>query len=231
MFKVLLIEDEIKVHHIIKQYFIKNNYDIMTAATGQEGIDLFDSYGPDIVILDLMLPDRTGESICKYIRDRSNCPVIMLTAKSSEEDRIIGLELGADDYLVKPFSPKELVLRVNAIIKRVYRIHTETRHISCDSGRIKIYTSETRVLVEEKDVHITPIEYKLLNLFIKHPQQVFSREQLIEHALGLEFDGYDRTIDAHIKNLRKKIEVTPKTPTMIKTVFGLGYRWEGVIDG
>jgi len=230
MFKILLIEDEIKVHGIIEQYFLRENYEITIASTGEEGIVSFEDMSPDLVILDLMLPDLSGEYICKYIRDRSTCPIIMLTAKSAESDRISGFELGADDYLVKPFSPKELVLRVNAILKRVYHLQSAQESKSFDQGRVVIHLKEQSVTVNQQRLALTPIEYKLLELFIKYPHQVFSREQLIDQALGLEFEGYDRTIDVHIKNLRKKIEAIPKTPTLIKTVFGTGYCWEGIAD-
>ncbi len=230
MFKILLIEDEIKVHSIIEQYFLRENYEITMAATGEEGIVLFEDTAPDLVILDLMLPDLSGEYICKYIRDRSSCPIIMLTAKSAESDRITGFELGADDYLVKPFSPKELVLRVNAILKRVYHLESDQESKSFDQGRVVIHLKEQSVTVNQKRLALTPIEYKLLELFIKYPHQVFTREQLIDQALGLKFEGYDRTIDVHIKNLRKKIETIPKTPVLIKTVFGTGYCWEGIAD-
>lgn len=230
MYKILLIEDEHKVHHIIKQYFIKENYTIFIADTGKRGLELFHEKQPDLIILDLMLPDYTGEYICKHIREKSNCPIIMLTAKSSESDRINGFELGADDYLIKPFSPKELILRVNAVLKRVYKIDGPNHTKSYENGRIIFQLKTMILLVDNQPVNLTPIEQNLLELFVKHPHQVFSREQLIEHAMGLDFDGYDRTIDAHIKNLRKKIEHLPKSPKLIATVFALGYRWEGEND-
>lgn len=229
MFKILLIEDEIKVHDILKQYFLNEHYTIEIAKTGQEGLQLFDVFQPDLIVLDLMLPDLTGEYICKHIRSHSSCPIIMLTAKSSQQDRIIGLELGADDYLVKPFSPKELLLRVRSILKRVYKMD-DSHILTFDNGRIEIHIMENKVLVNNINSNLTPIEYKLLELFIKYPHQVFSREQLIEHALGLDFDGYDRTIDTHVKNLRKKIEAVPKSPSFIITVFGTGYKWVGEQD-
>lgn len=230
MFKILLVEDEVKVHAILNQYFVNENYIIEIAETGEEGLELFNTFQPDLIVLDLMLPDLNGEYICKYIRSISSCPIIMLTAKASEKDRIAGFELGADDYLVKPFSPKELLLRVRSVLKRVYKVDDKAS-ASYDSGRLVIQLKDNSVIVNRIVSNLTPIEYKLLELFMKHPHQVFPREQLIEQALGFDFAGYDRTIDAHVKNLRKKIEATPKSPTLIVTVFGAGYKWVGEQDG
>jgi DNA-binding response OmpR family regulator len=175
--------------------------------------------------LDLMLPDMTGEEIARQIRSRSDVPILMLTAKASEDERIAGLALGADDYLVKPFSPRELVARVRAVLRRSQGAETPlVETLSFDGGALEVDTVSHEVRRDGKVVDLTPNEYKLLVTLARYPSRVYSRFELINHVQGYEYEGYERTIDAHVKNLRKKIEPDPRRPRYVETVFGVGYR-------
>lgn len=227
MYKVLVIEDEENVLEVVKAYLEKDGYEVFTSVNGKVGLELFYEKNPDFVVLDLMLPDITGEEICKKIRKESNIPILMLTAKSSVDDRIIGLSIGADDYLVKPFSPRELTMRIKTIMRRVSNTEPLASEIEFNNGDLKIDEVQHKVYKKENIVDLTPVQYKLLMFFIRNPKKVFSRNELIDHVLGSDFDGYDRTIDAHIKNVRRKIEDDPKKPKYIATVFGFGYKFEG----
>ncbi|WP_105614567.1 response regulator transcription factor [Vallitalea okinawensis] len=227
MQKVLIIEDEQNVLDVVQVYIEKAGYEVYTAINGNDGLALFNEHNPDIIVLDLMLPDISGEEICQAIRRKSNVPILMLTAKSTVDDRITGLSLGADDYLIKPFSPRELVIRVRTILRRSLSTEPLFDMISFNNNDLKIDAVQQQVYKNEQFIALTALEYKLLMLFVRHPNKVFSREELIDKVMGLEFKGYDRTIDAHIKNIRKKIEKDPKKPIYICTVFGMGYRFEG----
>lgn len=226
----MIIEDEIKVHEVMEAYLKKDGFQVHFATTGEEGLAKFDAHSPDLVVLDLMLPGISGEEVCRRIRSHSDIPILMLTAKSSEEDRIDGFTIGADDYLVKPFSPRELVMRIKSILKRTYGINKKSEMLSFNQGDLAINLMEHYVLKKGEEQKLTPVEYKVLELFAKNPHVVFSRETLIESVFGIDFNGYDRTVDAHIKNIRKKIEVDPKKPKYICTVFGFGYKFEGEKD-
>jgi DNA-binding response OmpR family regulator len=224
--KILVVEDEGKIAEIVKAYLEKENFRVTVADTGQKAISSFKD-GFDLVILDLMLPDMDGEDICSMIRMDSDVPIIMLTAKSEEEERIKGLGLGADDYVVKPFSPRELVARVKALLRRAggaAEVTTfNTKDLVIDSLRFEVKKKGSPVV-------LTPTEFKLLQCLAGHPGQVFSRLQLVNVILGYDFEGYDRTIDAHIKNIRRKIEDNQRAPSYIKTVYGVGYKFTGLPD-
>ena len=180
---------------------------------------------PGLIILDLMLPDLPGEEIAREIRSRSDVPILMLTAKASEDERVAGLALGADDYLTKPFSPRELVGRVRAILRRSQGAETPLVEVlSFDGGALEIDTVQHEVRRDGEPVELTPNEYRLLVTLSRYPGRVYSRFELINHVQGYDFEGYERTIDAHVKNLRKKIEPDPKHPRYVETVFGTGYR-------
>ena len=196
---------------------------MLAATTGREGMRLFHEHEVQLVILDLMLPDRSGESICQEIRQTSDVHLFMLTAKGSLEHRIDGLNMGADEYLVKPFSPRELVARVNALFRRLKPTSSE---LQIDE-RLSLDLAGHVVKVNGEVISLTTTEFKLLAYLIEHRGQVLSREQLIEQALCADFDGYDRTIDVHIKNIRKKIEVDTKQPRYIVTVMKVGYKFGG----
>jgi DNA-binding response OmpR family regulator len=224
--RILVVEDEGKIAEIVKAYLEKEGFQITVAETGEKALASV-KQGFDLIILDLMLPDMEGEDICQTIREDSDVPIIMLTAKSEEEDRIKGLGIGADDYVVKPFSPRELVARVKALLRRV---KGSKEIISFNNSDLVIDAKKFEVRKKGAQVVLTPTEFKLLQCVADRPGQVFSRLQLVNIILGYDFEGYDRTIDAHIKNIRHKIEDNQKTPFYLKTVYGIGYKFTGLPD-
>jgi DNA-binding response OmpR family regulator len=224
---ILIIEDEKKISGIVKAYLEKEGFRVTLAESGVDGLKVLKE-NPDLVILDLMLPDMKGEEICSIIRGNSDVPVIMLTAKSAEEDRIKGLGLGADDYVVKPFSPRELVARVKAHLRRA--VKTRRKIYSYNSGDLKIDIEHHEAFRKGVPIILTPTEFKILVSLAENPGRVLSREQLVNIVMGYDFEGYDRTIDAHVKNLRHKVEKDSKSPEFIQTVYGLGYKFIGNMD-
>lgn len=224
---IIVVEDEGKIADIVKAYLQREGYGVRLAATGSEALDAIREPF-DAVILDLMLPDMQGEELCRVIRERSEAPIIMLTAKSGEEDRIRGLGIGADDYVVKPFSPRELVARVKAQLRRAGRTKRRTMNFNGGSLRIDLETRE--VQRGGVPVILTPTEFKILQALAERPGRIFSREQLITIVSGYDFDGSDRTVDAHVKNLRHKIEADSRDPEYIRTVYGTGYKFTGTPD-
>ncbi|MBR8661227.1 response regulator transcription factor [Brevibacillus sp. NL20B1] len=220
MSTILIVDDEPQILEILSSYLTKEGYHVMTAENGRDALELADA--ADLIVLDLMLPDIGGEDVCREIRKTSRVPILILTAKSGESDRIAGLEIGADDYLVKPFSPRELVARVRAILRRMgdYQVLRD----QVELGDLHVSLWEKRVTLKGKPVELTPSEYRLLTTLLRYPGRTWTREELVEEVLGLDFAGSDRTIDTHIKNLRHKIENDPRQPVYIKTVYGLGYR-------
>jgi DNA-binding response OmpR family regulator len=224
--RILVVEDEVKIAEIVKAYLEKDGFTVVTAQTGDTAMSQLKE-GFDLIILDLMLPDMDGEDICRAIRQDSDVPIIMLTAKSEEEDRVTGLGIGADDYVVKPFSPRELVARVKALLRRI----KGTREVnSFNGGDLIIDSSRFEVIKKGKHVVLTPTEFKLLQCIADHQGQVFTRLQLVNVILGYDFEGYDRTIDAHIKNIRHKIEDNQRDPSYVRTVYGVGYKFTGQPD-
>jgi DNA-binding response OmpR family regulator len=224
---ILIVEDEKKISEIVRAYLEKEGYRVRLAENGEQALKLLKD-AVDLVILDLMLPDIQGEELCSIIREGSEVPVIILTAKSGEEDRIKGLGIGADDYVVKPFSPRELVARVKAQLRRSGR--TKKKLLSYNRGALKIDVSNHEVFRDGSLIVLTPTEFKILLSLADQPGWVFSREQLVTIAQGFDFEGYDRTIDAHVKNLRRKIEKDSREPEYIKTVYGVGYKFTGIPD-
>lgn len=223
--KVVVIDDEASVQDVVRGYLERDGYVVYVAANGADGLALAERTRPALIVLDLMLPDVSGEEVCREIRGRSDVPILMLSAKSAEEERVGGLTLGADDYLTKPFSPRELVARVRAILRRAGGAETPlVRRLSYDEGRLEIDTVEHQVLVDGAAVDLTPNEYKLLVTLARYPGRVYSRFELINRVQGYDFEGYERTIDVHVKNLRRKIEPDPRRPRYVETVFGAGYR-------
>lgn len=236
MAKILIIEDELKIQQIIKAYLEKEGWETITAKDGPSGLKLASEVGPDLIILDLMLPGISGEELLSQLRQNSEIPVIIISAKIAEEDRIFGLNIGADDYIIKPFSPRELVARIYVQLRRAKPAANCPPKPSLNSAAsfnqgLLIIDSQKHELIKNKHlVNLTPTEFKIINLLAKNPGQVFSRGQLVEQIQGYNYDGYDRTIDTHIKNLRQKIEPTPEEPTFIITVFGVGYKFGGERD-
>lgn len=225
--KILIVEDERKIADIVKSYLEKDGFAVTVADTGQRALQLIrDKF--DLIILDLRLPDIDGETICSSIREFSDVPIIMLTAKSAEDDRVKGLGIGADDYVIKPFSPRELVARVKAHLRRTKK--GERKVLSFNNGLLKIDTLSMEVRKRDRSIPLTATEFKILLSLAERPQVVFSRLQLVNMVQGYDFEGYDRVIDAHIKNIRHKIEDNPQSPVFIKTVYGAGYKFIGMPD-
>lgn len=223
---ILIVEDEKNILDVIKAYLQKEDFNVFEAMDGEEALKVFNKEEIHLIILDLMLPKIPGQEVCRRIRDLSDLPIIMLTAKSEEDDKIQGLDIGADDYVTKPFSPRELISRVKAILRRSYKDGTITplsNKISSGDGRIVIDLDKMQVSKDGDLVDLTPNEFKVLSVFFHNPEIVLGREQLIEAAFGYDYEGYDRTVDSHIKNLRQKLEDNPKTPVYIVTVYGVGY--------
>lgn len=225
MMNILIIEDEEKVSSVIKAYLERERYCVYCADKGIEGIRLFKEVKFELVILDLMLPDIEGEEVCRIIRNISDVYIFMLTAKGTESDKISGLNIGADEYLVKPFSPRELTARVNAVFRRIDA--DRSLALSFNNGNLVIDRDKRVVKVMGESVSLTPNEFDILYVLAVNNGRVLSREQLIESVFGFDFEGFDRTVDVHIKNLRKKIEVDSKNPRYIKTVTKLGYKFDG----
>lgn len=224
--RILVVEDEKKIADIVKAYLEKEDFRVSVADTGEKALSALKE-GFVLIILDLMLPDMAGEDICRAVREDSDVPIIMLTAKSEEEDRIKGLGIGADDYVVKPFSPRELVARVKALLRRA----KGTKDIlSFNNADLVLDSTRFEVRKNKAPVVLTPTEFKLLQCLAERPGQVFTRLQLVNVILGYDFEGYDRTIDAHIKNIRHKIEDNQKKPAYLKTVYGVGYKFTGLPD-
>jgi len=221
---VLVVDDERKIRDLVRSYLEREGYSVLVADTGARALEALERANPDLVVLDLMLPDLAGEEIARTVRSHSNIPIIMLTAKASEEDRVAGLRLGADDYLVKPFSPRELVARVEAVLRRSSGEGGPTA-ASFGDGSLVIDRDAREVSVAGKPVELTRSEFDLLHALASHPGRVFSRYELITKVQGYDFEGYERTIDAHVKNLRRKLGDDPRHPKYVLTVTGVGYKF------
>ncbi|HEX5301587.1 MAG TPA: response regulator transcription factor [Streptosporangiaceae bacterium] len=229
---VLVVEDERKLRDLVRSYLERAGFTVLTTESGAEAITMATASAPDLVILDLGLPDVPGETVASELRATSATPILMLTAKSAEEDRIRGLELGADDYVTKPFSPRELVLRVQAILRRGRGGPAAEQGVTSD-GDDELVIDEPRrtVVVRGASVDLTPTEWGLLVALATVPGRVYSRFELINRVRGYEFEGYERTVDSHVKNLRRKIEADPANPRIVQTVLGGGYRLGLARDG
>lgn len=224
-FKILIIEDEKNISEIVAKYLEKEGYTTLIANDGIEGLALFRDSNPDLVISDIMMPTIDGFEVLREIRLISDVPVIMLTAKQEEVDRLKGFENGADDYVTKPFSPKELVRRVMVMLKRTYKA-IEDKQVLIE-GELKLDLNKQKLYKNEDEIDITSKEFQIIYAFFKNPRQILSREQIIELAFSNGFDGFDRTIDAHIKKIRHKIEEDTKNPKYLKTKYGAGYIFGG----
>ena len=222
--KIFVVDDEPQIVKVLKAYLEKAGFQVVTASEGNTALLTFQREKPDFMILDLNLPGMDGLDICRTVRRDSNIPILMLTARVEEADRLIGLELGADDYVVKPFSPREVVARVRTIFRRTMAEPTKAEIIQ--TGDLLIDLEQHTVNLAGKAIELTPTEFEILVTLAKQPKRVFSRLQIMEQAQGDAYEGYERTIDAHIKNLRFKLEPNPKKPVYIQTVFGLGYKFE-----
>jgi len=223
--KVLVIDDDVNTVELVKMYLNRDGYKVITASDGHEALRLAKEAHPDLIVLDLMLPGIDGLEICRTLRAESEVPIIMLTAKTTEEDRITGLQLGADDYVTKPFSPRELAARVRAVLRRLPEESSERGPVEIRFDDIVINFVKHEVTIGNRQILLTPIEFKLLGVMAREPGRVFSRAQLIEKAMGYDFEGFDRTIDVHILNIRRKIEPDANHPRYLKTVYGAGYKF------
>jgi DNA-binding response OmpR family regulator len=221
---VLVVEDEPKIRELVRSYLERERLEVLSTASGAEAIALARTGRPDLVVLDLRLPDVLGEEVAREVRSFSSVPILMLTAKSAEEDRIRGLELGADDYMTKPFSPRELVLRVQAILRRSGGDQATQERVSYGAGELVLDEERRQVSLRGQQVELTPTEWGLLTALARVPGRVYSRYELINRVRGYEFEGYERTVDSHVKNLRRKIERDPANPSIVQTVLGAGYR-------
>jgi len=223
---VLIVDDEENIVIALDAYLSQIGYKVITANCGRTAIDLFYKFAPDIIVLDLMMPDMTGEEVCKNIRLKSRVPIIMLTAKVGEQHILKGLGLGADDYVTKPFSLKELAARMEAVLRRTSSdIMPLSNELAFDDGNLVVDSMRYEVRKNGKVVVLTPHEFKILMTIAKYPSKVFTREELITLVMGEDFDGYDRAIDNHIKNIRIKIEEDSRNPRYIITVHGIGYKF------
>ena len=224
--RILIVDDEEKIVDVLKSYLENCGYNVLTAHNGLDALESFKANRPSLIILDLMLPDLSGEEVCQSIRSVSKVPILMLTAKVDEESILKGLNIGADDYVTKPFSPKQIVARVNALLRRSVTDESNVgQAIRVNQDDLVIYPESREIIKAGKAVNLTPNEYNILFTLLKHPKKVFTREELINIVLGEDFSGFDRTIDTHIKNLRQKIETDTKSPRYIVTVHGVGYRF------
>ena len=228
--KILVVDDDAKIVELVKLYLTRDGYGVITASDGNEALRLARETRPDLIVLDIMLPGINGLEICRALRNESSVPIILLTAKTTEADRITGLDLGADDYVTKPFSPKELTARVRAVFRRTPDEALQMGLEELRFGNLTINFRRHEAFLSTKALDLTPVEFKLLGVLAREPNRVFSRAQLIEKVLGFDFDGFDRTIDVHILNLRRKLEPDASHPKYIKTVYGSGYKFTGVSE-
>jgi DNA-binding response OmpR family regulator len=219
--KVLVVDDDIKTVELVKLYLNRDGYRVLTANNGNDALQIARENHPELIVLDLMLPGISGLDVCRTLRAESDVPIIMLTALTTDDDRLTGLDLGADDYVTKPFSPRELAARVRAVLRR---LPGERGPEKIEHGALTVNFLKHEAFLEGKPLNLTPIEFKLLGALVKEPGRVFSRAQIIEKALGDDFDGFDRTIDVHILKLRRKLEPDPHNPRYIKTIYGAGYK-------
>jgi len=226
---VLVVDDEVKIIEVVKSFLESKGFNVFFAENGKRALSIFESENISLIVLDLMLPDMNGEEICMRIRKKSRVPIIMLTAKVEESDMLKGLNIGADDYITKPFSLKALHARIEAVLRRsgddLVPLYNKT---SFNGGDLEVDFESHTIKKNQEELNLTPNEFKILGALIKYPNKVFTREDLIKVALGDEFEGYDRAVDSHIKNLRQKIESDPKNPIYVLTIYGVGYKFGGI---
>jgi DNA-binding response OmpR family regulator len=220
---ILVVDDEPKIVKLARDYLEKNGFRVLVAQNGNDALSMARREKPDLIVLDLMLPGMDGLDVCRALRRESDVPIIMLTARSDESDQLVGLELGADDYITKPFSPRALVARVRAVLRRAQGALSQPGFLRF--GDLEIDLEGHRVILQGKPIQLTRNEFKLLEVMARHPGQTLSRAQLLENLHGVAYAGYDRSVDSHIKNLRRKIEDDPSDPKYVLTVYGIGYKF------
>jgi DNA-binding response OmpR family regulator len=221
---ILVVDDDRKIVELVALYLKRDGYSVLAAYDGQEALDLARRKQPDLIVLDLLLPELDGTDVCRLLRAESRVPIIMLTARSTDDDKLLGLDIGADDYITKPFNPRELVARVRAVLRRI--TPEEAPADDLKFGELTISFVRHEVFISGRTVSLTPTEFRLLETLAKEPGRAFSRADLLDRAFGYDYDGVERTVDVHIMNLRRKIEPEPGRPRYIATVPGMGYRFE-----
>lgn len=224
---ILVVDDEPSIVEVVSLYLTREGFRVLTAGAGDRALEIARAENPDLIVLDIMLPYRSGLDIMRELRAERQVPVILLTARSDEADRIVGLEIGADDYIVKPFSPREVVARVKAVLRRSARQHEDGRPKTVSSGAMTIVPSERVVQIEDRAIDLTATEFDLLHFLASHPRQVFTRDQLLDRVWGTEFIADESTVTVHVRRLREKIERDPSHPEYVVTVWGVGYKFSG----
>ena len=222
--KILVVDDDPNVVKLVRLYLERDGHEVLTASDGAAGLELAREEQPSLIVLDLMLPRMDGMEVCRTLRRESSVPVVMLTAMVEEDDRLAGLDLGADDYVTKPFSPRELAARVRAVLRRTARDHDDAGPGLLECGPFVVDLRQRSVSVAGTPIALTPTEFRLLTLLVREPGRTFTREQIIDRVFGYDFDGFDRTVDAHMSSLRRKVDAVPGTAKRIQTVYGSGYR-------
>ena len=225
-YTVLVVDDDRKIVELVQLYLEKDGYRVLIAHDGLQALELARRKRPDLIVLDLLLPDLDGLDVCRILQAESKIPIIMLTARTTEDDRLTGLDIGADDYITKPFSPRELMARVRAVLRRTNdRVAAGAPEMRF--GDLVIDRRGHEVRVEDQVVDLTPTEFRLLEAMAEQPGRTFSRLDLLDRVFGYDFEGFERNVDVHVKNLRKKIEPNPRRPSYIQTVYGVGYKLSG----
>jgi DNA-binding response OmpR family regulator len=222
---ILVVDDDRKIVDLVSLYLKRDGYSVLTAYDGQEALDVARRKQPDLIVLDLLLPELEGTDVCRLLRTESHVPIIMLTARSTDDDKLLGLDIGADDYLTKPFNPRELVARVRAVLRRA--TPEELPADDVQFGDLSISFLRHEVLLSGQAVNLTPTEFRLLETLVREPGRAFARADLLDRVFGYNYEGVERTVDVHVMNLRRKIEPEPARPRYVATVPGLGYRFEG----
>ena len=222
--KILIVDDDKKTVDLIRLYLEREGYQVLTAYDGQEALEIARQRNPSLIVLDWMLPKIDGPAVCRILRSESAVPIIMLTARTTEEEKLLGLDLGADDYVTKPFSPKELVARVRVVLRRVGQQEREELPPAFRIDELVIDFLSHEVKLKGELIHLTPKEFKLLETLAREPGRAFSRAELVNRVFGMDYEGLERTIDVHLMNLRKKIEEHPDQPMYVQTVYGIGYK-------
>ena len=221
---ILVVDDDKKIVDLVSLYLKRDGYSVLAAYDGQEALDTARRKQPDLIVLDLLLPELDGTDVCRLLRAESSVPIIMLTARSTDDDKLLGLDIGADDYLTKPFNPRELVARIRAVLRRATPDEEPVEDVRF--GDLTVSFVRHEVFLQSRPVSLTPTEFRLLETLVKNPGRAFSRADLLDRAFGYDYDGVERTVDVHIMNLRRKIEPEPGRPRFVTTVPGVGYRFE-----
>ena len=225
---VLIVEDDPHTVEVVRLYLRRDGHTVLTASNGKDGLQMAQESAPDLVVLDLMLPGKSGLEVCRELRRESDVPIVMLTARVEEEDRVAGFEFGADDYVTKPFSPRELAARIRAVLRRTAQDREENSPAKLTYCEITLDTQQRVALVGEAPLKLTPTEYRLLAMLLKEPGRTFTRDEIINRVFGYDFDGFDRTVDSHMSGLRRKLNGAAKDRRYIQTVYGVGYRLNNV---